>query len=149
MPDKDRIAIWINLVLQQLSQLDKQRGLEILHDCGTNCSKISVLLAGANKIRNESQMNDDVEHLFKNFKAEYYNSPRLTKSGSKVTLIFKECTCPLVKAGVNNSYLCNCTAGYTKNIFESLFGRPVQVKLIKSILNGDNICMQEILIDNI
>jgi hypothetical protein len=36
--------------------------------------------------------------------------------------------------------------GYSRKIFETLFSRPVKVTLIKSILNGDGICKQEILI---
>lgn len=47
---------------------------------------------------------------------------------------------------MDNPFFCNCTRGYTKERFESLFGRPVQVKLLASILNGDNICKQAITI---
>lgn len=74
----------------------------------------------------------------------HYNSPNFTKEGNKITLIFEECTCPMVKEGVNNSFLCHCTTGYAKEITEALFKKPAEVKLIKSILNGDMVCKQEI-----
>lgn len=42
----------------------------------------------------------------------------LMKAGNKITLIFEESTCSMVKEGVNNSYLYDCTTGYpyTKGI---------------------------------
>ena len=101
------------------------------------------------KIRNEYEGNEDFEKIFQAFKKQYYNTSRFTKEGNKITLIFEECTCPLVKEGVNNSYLCNCTIGYSLKIFETLCDKPVKVKLLKSILNGDNICKQEILIKDV
>ncbi|MCK5098949.1 MAG: hypothetical protein KAR45_12655 [Desulfobacteraceae bacterium] len=149
MNNKDRITQWINVILHEVSKLDDNKGIELLNTCGGECSNTSVLLEGVVKIRNEYKEGGDLETLFEVFKTQYYNTSRFTKEGNKITLIFEECTCPMVEEGVNNSYLCNCTIGYSKKIFEILFGRPVKVKLLKSILNGDNICKQEILVEDV
>lgn len=149
MKDQERITKWINTILQEISKLDANKGIELLHACGSECSKASALLEGAIKIRNEYEGNENSEKIFKAFKKQYYNTSRFTKGGNKITLIFEECTCPMVKEGVNNSYLCNCTIGHSLKIFETLFDKPVKVKLLKSVLNGDNICKQEILVKDV
>ena len=98
---------------------------------------IDVVLNELSKLKN-------LDKLFNAFKIEYYNSPNLTKQNNTVTLIFDDCTCPLVKEGISNSFLCNCTLGYSKKIFETLFNRNVDIALKKSVLNGDKICKQVI-----
>lgn len=149
MNDKDKITNWINTFLHEVSKLDADKGIEILNTCGKECSKASALLAGAIKIRNKYPDNEDLGKVFEAFKEQYYNSSRFKKDGKKITLVFEDCTCPMVKQGVRNSYLCNCTVGYSINIFQTLFNRPVKVKLLKSILNGDDICKQEISVEDV
>jgi predicted ArsR family transcriptional regulator len=147
MNDTDRITNWINSILHEVSKLEADEGAEILNNCGVNCSKSSVLLEGAIKIHDIYSDTDDLDIIFKAFKKKYYNTSNFEKDENIITLIFEECTCPMVKQGVDNSFLCNCTVGYSMNLFKALFGRPVKVKLLKSILNGDDICKQEISIE--
>ena len=146
MDEMNRIKRWISAILSEVSTLDGNQGIELLNACGRDCSKASPLLEGAIDIRNKFPDNEDIEELFQAFKKQYYNTSRFSKDDNKITLVFEECTCPIVKIGVSNSYLCNCTIGYSMQIFETLFGRPVEIRLIKSILKGDNICKQEILV---
>ena len=142
MDHMDRVAHWINVILHEVSKLDDNKGIELLHACGGECSKTSVILEGAVKIRNEFLKDEDPDQLFEAFKIRFYNTSRLMKEGNKITLIFEACTCPMVKEGVRNPYLCNCTVGYTKKIFETLFNRTVEVDLEQSILQGNKICKQ-------
>ncbi len=149
MDDKDNITNWITTILHEVSKLDADTGVDILNACGKECSKASALLNGAIKIRNRYPDNENINIIFKAFKEEYYNTSKFEKEGNKITLIFEECTCPMVKQGVDNSFLCNCTVGYSINIFKTLFNRPVKINLLKSILNGDDICKQEILLEDV
>ncbi len=142
-----RVIQWINVILDELSKLDDNKGIRLLHACGGKCSKTSILLEGAAKIRDEYKQDGDLDKLFDAFKIQYYNTPRLMKKGNNIILIFEECTCPIVKEGVRNSYLCNCTIGYTKKIFETLFNKTIEVDLEQSILKGDKICKQLISFD--
>ncbi|MCP4150876.1 MAG: hypothetical protein GY757_24225 [bacterium] len=148
MKDKDRIIKWINTMLQNVSNLENEKGIELLHACGGECSKSSVLLEGAVKTRNKYKKDVELQIVFEDFKKNYYNKPDYIMEGNKITLIFEECTCPMVKEGVTNPYLCNCTVGYSIKVLETLFNRPVKVKLLKSILNGDSICKQEALVED-
>jgi len=149
MDDLNRIKRWINVLLSEVSNLDCDQGLEMLHVCGRDCSKANALIEGAVDTKKNFPDHGDMETRFQAFKNTYCNSFKLTKNGDKITLIFEECTCPLVKIGVSNSYLCNCTIGYSMQIFETLFERPVEINLLKSVLNGDSICEQEILLKDI
>ena len=148
MDDTIRITHWINDNLQELSQLDNNKGIEIINNCGKNCCKLSDLYKGACKVSNENKQ-ADTDTLFHNFKEEYYHSDKsdyFTKKGNTITLIFDKCTCPMVKKGVNNSFLCNCTTGYSQKLCETLFRKAIRVDLQKSILQGDSICEQRVTI---
>lgn len=144
MNSNDRIIQWINVILDEASKLDDNKGIELLHVCGGECSKTSKFLEGAVTINNQFKIDNDCDTLFEAFKKQYYNTPRLMKEGNTIILIFEECSCPMVKEGINNSYLCNCTVGYTKKLFETLFNKPIKVDLEQSILKGNTICKQRI-----
>lgn len=115
-----------------------------MHHCGAACAEISDLYLGAIETRNDFARDKDPDKRFAAFKRNYYNRPDFIKKGRQITVIFKKCTCPLVKEGVHDPFLCNCTIGFTKKIFESLFEKPVAVELKTSILRGDNVCRQEV-----
>ena len=144
MQNKQRINNWINNILLSLSHLDNDNGIDILHQCGKDCCEKSYLFQGAVKIRNQYKTEKDDDKLFEEFKYHFYNSEKLTKRGKSITLIFENCTCPIVQNGMNNSFLCNCTIGYSKRVFEVLFSKEVTIDLEKSILRGDNVCKQNI-----
>jgi len=135
---------WINTLLGQLSMLDDSKCAKAVSLCGEECSKGSLLLNGAAEIRLEYENNSDLDKVFDAFKVKYYNTPNLIKEGNQIVLVFDECTCFLVKEGVNNPFLCSCTVGYTKRVFETLFSKPVSVKLEQSVLKGDKCCRQTI-----
>jgi predicted hydrocarbon binding protein len=147
--DMNRITKWINTILKGVSNLDSNKAIEILYTCGRECAKSTDLLEGAIKIRKKFADNESIETIFQAFKKQYYNMSGFSKDGNKITLVFEECTCPMVKEGVNNPFLCNCTIGYSMQIFETLFGKPVKIKLLRSVLKGDDICEQEILIKDV
>jgi predicted hydrocarbon binding protein len=50
------------------------------------------------------------------------------------------CNCPFVREKDAPAILCNCSLGTQKKIYESLYGRPVNVTLEKSVLRGDERC---------
>ncbi|MCT4600613.1 MAG: DUF6144 family protein [Marinifilaceae bacterium] len=144
MDNDIRASKWINNNLVELSKLKEGTGIEILNNCGKTCCEISDLYKGICEIRNKYVSEANMDTLFNDFKEKYYNSDNFTKIDNTIVLIFENCTCPLVKKGVNNSFLCNCTIGYSKRLFERLFDKKVIVNLEKSILRGDSICKQNI-----
>ncbi len=148
MDDKKSLQ-WINTVLSEITLLDGEVGKDIIEKCGRECAKSHDLPEEAKKIRLEIDDKNDIDLLFNRYKEKAYNSSRLYKEGNTIYLEYHICGCPIVSSGkISNPFYCNCTRGYTKERFESLFGKPVKVDLLMSILNGDKICKQAITIIN-
>ncbi len=146
MADKE-ILHWIQSALTEISLLENEKGKGILEKCGRECAKSHDLHEEAMKIRAEVKDKNDIDLLFKIYKKKVYNTSRLYKQGNTIYLEYNKCGCPIVKSGeVSNPFFCNCTKGYTKERFENLFGKPVRVELIKTMLRGDDICKQTITI---
>ncbi len=61
-----------------------------------------------------------------------------------VTVAAGNCGCPLVDARRTPALLCNCSVGYQKEAFETVFGRPVEAKLKASKLDGSPRCVFEV-----
>lgn len=133
---------WINTVLSEISNLREGEGEKILENCGRSCSKSSGSPQLAKEIRKKIAEKNDINLLFKAYKEEVYkNSPRLYKENDTIFLEYHSCGCPMVKTMENlDSFLCNCTKGYSKAIFEALFDKSVDVEILESILKGNKIC---------
>ncbi len=136
---------WINSVVRQIESIGEDNGKKIIENCGRECASSHELQLEAQEIRESVEDKNDLDLLFKTYKEKAYNTPRLYKEGNKIYLEYHKCGCPIVGSGkINNTFFCNCTRGYTKARYETLFNRPVKVELLKSILNGDDICLQVI-----
>lgn len=62
-------------------------------------------------------------------------------------LQFPFCPCPMLLQvdRLETDTWCQCTTGYSKVLFEKAFGCKVDVKLLKSIKMGDEICLMKII----
>jgi len=142
---------WINTILSQMGQLEGSQATIVLENCGRECLKSSGSLEKIEKLRNDTEDKNNIELLFNTYKEKIYqNIPNLYQDNEDIYLEYQKCGCGMVTVGgVTNPSLCNCTVGYTKQIFETLFGKPVKVKLMKSILNGDSICKQRISVGDV
>ena len=55
----------------------------------------------------------------------------------------KYCHCPLVRNYLNEGVsptFCNCSAGWYRQYWEGVLGKPVQIQILKSLVRGDNTC---------
>jgi hypothetical protein len=56
------------------------------------------------------------------------------------------CHCPLVRTAIRDgrpkipSTFCHCSAGFTKVAYDVIFGEPVEIEMLESVLNGDPRC---------
>ena len=55
------------------------------------------------------------------------------------------CFCPIVRFAIQNGKalspsFCNCSAGYTRQLYEGIFQQPVRVEILESVLQGDERC---------
>jgi hypothetical protein len=59
---------------------------------------------------------------------------------------FYACHCPLARSSILTGMpavpplLCRCSAGYEKLPFDAIFGEPVQIEVLESVLAGDTRC---------
>ncbi|MCP4354468.1 MAG: hypothetical protein GY793_02310 [Proteobacteria bacterium] len=141
----NEILNWIKTATTELNSLENQKGKYIIEQCGRNCAKSHKLGEEARLVRSEAKDKNDINVLFDLYKKKIYNTSRLYKKNGTIFLEYHKCGCPIVNSGdISDPFFCNCTIGYTKERFENLFGKPVKVELLKSILQGDKICKQAI-----
>ena len=145
MEGQDHIK-WISTILDELSVSGAEKGALMVEKCGRECLKYSGGYAQILELRKSIEDKNDEDLLFQRYKSEIYeNHPNLYKIGRDIYIEYDKCSCHMViERGIKNPFLCNCTRGYTKQIFETLFGKQVNVQLQKSILNGDTICKQKV-----
>jgi hypothetical protein len=76
-------------------------------------------------------------------KKEWIENADYDKEANLIRLTGKKtdsCFCPFVDKAITPKSFCNCSAGYTKEVFETVTGRPVKVRVEKSVLRGGNSC---------
>lgn len=71
----------------------------------------------------------------------------LSYTNGELYLQFPFCPCPMLidVDKLDTDTWCQCTAGYSKVLFEKAFGCEVVVELLKSIKMGDDICLMKII----
>jgi len=127
---------WIKSLLTALeSELDEKTRARILENCGRNCITHSFILrakACKKDAKNQKEFLDKLSKVWKHLHLE----------GDNVYVVYEKCYCPFVKAYPEklSPTWCNCSRGWIKELFESTLEKPVDVKLEKSIKQGDNIC---------
>ena len=142
MEQCNEIRNWINAVLKEMSELNGTKGESILEKCGLNCANHSGVLDEVKEVRNKLPPGATIDEIFDIYKHEIYkDSPRLQKKGDTIILEYNKCECQMgIMFEDIDPFLCNCTRGYSKNIFELLFDTSVDATIEKSILKGDDIC---------
>ena len=110
---------------------------EILEQTGRECSKMGGLAV-----------------TFKGDPAGYFAAARKNwgtdfswdkeKGIITVAVAEGECSCPLVDSKRTLPFFCNCSVGYQKESFETVFGRPVKATLKESKLGGSKRCVFEV-----
>ncbi len=78
---------------------------------------------------------------------EKANAAGLFCADGELYLQFPFCPCPILATvdKLDTYSWCQCTAGYSKVLFEAAFGCEVEVELLKNIKVGDEICLMKII----
>lgn len=86
---------------------------------------------------------------------EFTNSEKAKAAGlfckdGELFLQFGFCPCPMLEGveKLETSTWCQCTAGYSKTLFEKAFDCNADVELLKSIKMGDEVCLMKIILHN-
>ena len=109
----------------------------ILQNTGRECAKLGGLAA---------RFKGDPEGYFATAKKTWGTDFSWDKEKGIITVAVAEgeCGCPMVDAKRTPAFFCNCSVGYQKESFESIFGRPVKATLKESKLGGSKRCVFEV-----
>ena len=109
----------------------------ILENTGRECSKMGGLAA---------KFKGDPEGYFAAAQKNWGTDFSWDKATGIITVAVAEgeCSCPLVDTKRTLPFFCNCSVGYQKESFETVFGRPVKATLKESKLGGSKRCVFEV-----
>lgn len=116
--------------------VDEKTLARILEQCGRQCQSQSFIKKAKELYEKSKSIDDFLEKLGRAYK-------HLHREGGEVYIVYPRCFCSQVnkipKGKLSGTY-CNCSRGWAKALFEGALGRPVEVIMEKSIINGDNEC---------
>jgi nitrogenase molybdenum-iron protein alpha/beta subunit len=132
-----RTERWISTLMSGLEQnVDEETCAKILEQCGRQCQNP----ASINKAKRIYAETGDMRRFLEKLSKEHRH---LHLEGDKVYLVYPKCYCSRVskmpKGELSKTY-CLCSLGWAKALFEGALGRPVEVRLEKSVIGGDDEC---------
>jgi predicted hydrocarbon binding protein len=138
-----RTEKWITCLVNGLNEhVDEKTRAMILEQCGRQCQSPAFI----NKAKSIYEKSKNIDEFLEKFGQVYKH---LHKEGEKVYIIYPRCYCfqvnKIPKGKLSGTY-CNCSRGWAKALFEGALGRPVEVLMEKSIINGDNQCKFRIIL---
>lgn len=89
----------------------------------------------------------DVDGFITDFCEKSGENVTYDRAHSTVTVVGPErgaCFCPLVDTHKCPKIVCDCSLGWQQQVYETLFGRPVEVTLKESVVRGGKRCVFEI-----
>jgi len=109
----------------------------ILENTGRECARLGQL---------QARFKGDADGYLAAIKVAWGTDASWDKEKSVITVTVPEgpCGCPLVDAARTPALWCNCSVGYQKEAFETIFGRPVEASLKQSKLTGSARCIFEV-----
>jgi predicted hydrocarbon binding protein len=138
-----RTEKWITNLIDGLDEhVDEKTRALILEKCGRQCQSQSFIKKARDiyqKSKNTSEFLDKLSQVYKH----------LHREEDKVYIVYPKCYCSQVnkipKGELSGTY-CNCSRGWAKALFEGALGRPVEVRMEKSVINGDTQCKFRIML---
>jgi hypothetical protein len=132
--------IWIKSVIGLLDQeLNPEDCNRILEKCGRGCAFGCGIVA---KIQNANLRRENPEEVYQLLRSPELFGERITKGDECYYTTCEQCFCPYVSdsiAETPGSY-CECSKGWTKQVFETAFGRPAEVEIEQTIIRGAECC---------
>ena len=136
-------ARWLRDLMGRLEdQVGKAVAAEIMEACGRRCIGSSVL----EKARRVKQDAHDLDDLLDRLNQAHLGGGKLKREGKVIHASYERCYCGSVKQTQEpfSAVYCHCSCGWYKELFETILEKPVEVKLIESIIQGAQTCRFEI-----
>jgi len=130
------LTAWLGNMKRDLPESEMAK---VIEDNGRACAERGGSLSWARSF------NGDLDKFLAAMRKEIgENNAR--RDGSKVTLVYDKCFCPLVTDTSEKlpPEYCLCTQGWTKAVYGAIAGKEVKVDLKSSIQRGDDKCLIEV-----
>lgn len=131
-----------SLVQTMSETLDEKTMCSIFEAMGRKCAREFNNVIAPYKGRPEA--------FLESIQKQWVESARFDKEAGTIRIVDKSatCTCPFVDKKMTPSAFCNCTIGWQKQAYETVFEKKVDVKIEESILKGGKQCIFKIDIKN-
>ncbi|UCG45506.1 MAG: hypothetical protein JSV58_01630 [Candidatus Bathyarchaeota archaeon] len=138
-----RTERWIACLMAGLEEyVDEETIAKILEPCGRQCQSDSFVKKARSIYRKSKSVDEFLDKLGKVYS-------HLHREGNNVYIVYPKCYCSQVNkipTGALSGVYCNCSRGWIKALFEGAIGRPIDVRLEGSIVNGDTQCRFRIIL---
>ncbi len=138
-----RMEKWITCLIEGLDKnVDTETIAKVLEQCGRQCQSQSFVKKAKDIFKKSKNVNDFLDKFGKVYK-------HLHREGDKVYIVYPKCYCSHVNKipkGKLSATYCNCSRGWAKELFEGALGRPVEVIMKETIVNGDKQCKFQIIL---
>ena len=127
---------WIKRLVEGMDEhLDEGTKMALMESCGRACAR-----SGPVHVARECQ--GKLDRWLATLRKWHGGDEYVQQDGNVIRVFCTECLCPVAKdipEGLSATY-CYCSLGWMKETFEAVMGKPVEVKLIESIVRGAETC---------
>ncbi len=133
-------ATWWKATIERLEkEIGKENAIKIMEYCGQKCCGQGHRKTAKKLIGESKSIEDFLNKLNKKFRGIRFN----LKDKNTIVVIYDKCFCGQVKQTkqlfLTTTY-CQCGVAWEKQFLESALDRPVEVKLVKSVITGADSC---------
>jgi predicted hydrocarbon binding protein len=133
-----RAALMQQLMDNLEAMVDESTRTQALENCGRWCIAKSTI----DKARRVWKSSKNLDEFLFTLNEQHIGGGKLVVEGDTIHATYERCYCGMVnqtKAPMSATY-CNCSRGWFLALFEAVFAKPVQVKLVQSIVQGASSC---------
>jgi hypothetical protein len=149
--NREKRALWVKDAIDRLdATVDEEKRIQIMHNCGSNCADINkrVIQKAVERCKKFKTFEEFLEAEIK----KPPNGTRFEQDGNRLVQVYTpqtfsylmRCYCGLIRylpSDVNMSKtFCHCSEGFIKKYWETITGKPVNVKLLESAVSGSSEC---------
>ena len=141
MEELELLRKWLEALLAGLdTEVDERTRTQVMEYCGRACALHHGSIEKVKAIKRRAKEIDEL--LSKLNQQENFWCGRWVRDGDTIYSVCEDCGCPLVRAGLVelSPTFCDCSRGWVKAVFETIFGRPAEVGLEQAIGRGDRVC---------
>lgn len=147
----EKFAEWVREAMTKLDDLvDQSTRDRIMQNCGRNCSLEygEVIQCARERFRQRRNLDDYLNSEMRMHRQRI----RLKREGDILYQVYEprsgakgaRCFCSLLRnlpqdQSISLTY-CHCSKGFVRNYWEQVFGKPVKVEILESVISGGKEC---------